>query len=100
MKGKVKFPRNFDRNAKSLVKHLLVADLTKRYGNLKGGVDNIKTHRWFSEIDWEALVQKKIPPTYKPTVKSKGDTSNYSTYPDSTEAPKTVKPAEDPFISW
>ena len=37
LKGKVKFPRDFDKNAKSLVKHLLVADLTKRYGNLKGG---------------------------------------------------------------
>jgi len=37
LKGKVKFPRNFDRGAKSLVKHLLVADLTKRFGNLKGG---------------------------------------------------------------
>lgn len=34
LKGKIRFPRNFDRNAKSLVKHLLVADLTKRYGNL------------------------------------------------------------------
>jgi len=33
LKGKIKFPRNFPRDAKSLVKHLLVADLTKRYGN-------------------------------------------------------------------
>jgi len=37
LRGKVRFPRNFDRNAKSLVKHLLVADLSKRYGNLKNG---------------------------------------------------------------
>lgn len=52
LKGKIKFPRNFDkynkpsssshfpllnRNAKSIVKHLLVADLSKRYGNLKNG---------------------------------------------------------------
>lgn len=100
LKGKVKFPRNFDKNAKSLCKHLLVADLTKRYGNLKGGVQDIKTHRWFADIDWDALAQKKIPAIYKPTVKSKGDTSNFSTYPDSTEAPKAVKPAEDPFINW
>ena len=34
LKGKVKFPRSFDKNAKSLVKHLLQADLAKRYGNL------------------------------------------------------------------
>ena len=49
LKGKVRFPRSFDkwiitytwykifRNAKSLVKHLLQADLSKRYGNLKDG---------------------------------------------------------------
>ncbi|EAS03842.2 CAMP-dependent kinase catalytic subunit (macronuclear) [Tetrahymena thermophila SB210] len=100
LKGKVKFPRNFDKNAKSLVKHLLVADLTKRYGNLKGGVNDIKTHRWFADMDWDALFHKKIPPTYKPVVKGKGDTSNYSSYPDSTELPKPIKPADDPFINW
>jgi protein kinase A len=32
--------------------------------------------------------------------REKGDTSNYSTYPDSTELPKVVKPADDPFIGW
>merc|ERR1712094_72898 len=32
LKGKIKFPRDFDKDAKSLVKHLLVADVTKRYG--------------------------------------------------------------------
>lgn len=52
LKGKIKFPRNFDKNAKSLVKHLLVADLSKRYGNLKNGANDIKNHRWFSSIDW------------------------------------------------
>ena len=58
LKGKVKFPRNFDKNAKSLVKHLLVGDLTKRYGNLKNGVNDIKNHRWFHGLDWTKLVNK------------------------------------------
>jgi len=35
--GKIKYPKNFEKNAKSLIKHLLVADLSKRYGNLKNG---------------------------------------------------------------
>ncbi|CAD8043716.1 unnamed protein product [Paramecium primaurelia] len=100
LKGKVKFPRNFQQEAKSLVKHLLVADLTKRFGNLKGGANDIKMHRWFQAMDWEFLVQKKLQPKYKPVVKNKGDTSNYSTYPDSTELPKPVKPTDDPFIGW
>jgi len=57
------------RNAKSLVKHLLVADLTKRYGNLKSGVNDIKNHRWFKNLDWKMLYDKKINPFYKPEVK-------------------------------
>lgn len=32
LKGKIKFPRDFEKKAKSLVKHLLVADTSKRYG--------------------------------------------------------------------
>lgn len=82
------------------MKHLLVADLTKRYGNLKGGVNDIKMHRFYQSLDWEMLLQKKLVPRYKPVVKTKGDASNYSTYPDSTELPKPVKPADDPFINW
>merc|ERR1712167_297383 len=33
--GKIYFPKYFDKNAKALVKKLLTADLSKRYGNLK-----------------------------------------------------------------
>ena len=37
LRGVIKFPRKFDRDARSLVKHLPQADLSKRYGNLKNG---------------------------------------------------------------
>lgn len=74
--------------------------MTKRYGNLKGGVNDIKTHRWFADINWDDLLAKKIVAPYKPVIKGKGDASNYSTYPDSTELPKSVKPSEDPFANW
>ena len=65
----MRFPRGFDRNAKSLVKHLLVADLSKRYGNLKKGVDDIKNHRWFKNLNWQLLIKKQIPVPYTPVVK-------------------------------
>lgn len=69
LKGKIKFPSGFDSNAKSLVKHLLEADLTKRYGNLKGGVNDIKGHRFFKSFDWEKLISKQLAPIYVPKVK-------------------------------
>ena len=100
LKGKIRFPSGFDSNAKSLVKHLLESDLTKRYGNLKGGVKDIKNHRFFKEMDWDKLLAKDIPPMYVPKVKSSSDISNFSSYPDSdTEAP-SIKKSEDPFLDW
>lgn len=100
LKGKVKFPKNFDKNCKSLVKHLLVADLSKRFGNLKNGVNDIKNHRWFADLNWDWILQKKLTAPYKPTVKSAGDTTNFSTYPDSETLSPAIKQSEDPFLDW
>ena len=36
---KIRFPKDFDNGAKSLIKHLTDHDLSKRYGNLLKGVD-------------------------------------------------------------
>jgi hypothetical protein len=51
-------------------------------------------------MDWDALLQKKMPAIYKPPIKGKNDTSNYGSYPDSTELPKAIKSSDDPFINW
>jgi len=74
--GKFRFTRSFDKNAKSLVKHLLVADTTKRYGNLKNGVDDIINHRWFSGLSFKKVFRKEIDPPYVPHIKYAYDTSN------------------------
>jgi protein kinase A len=63
---KPRYPGGFDKNVKSLVKHLLRRDLSKRFGNMVGGVNDIKTHRLFSDIDWNELLQKKIKLNYVP----------------------------------
>jgi len=60
LKGKIKFPLTFPKDAKSLVKHLLVADLAKRYGNLKNGSKDIKKHRWFKKFSWESCLNRKM----------------------------------------
>ena len=38
LKTKMKFPKDFDKDSKSLIKHLCAHDLSKRYGNLVNGV--------------------------------------------------------------
>jgi protein kinase A len=51
------------------VKHLLQADLSKRYGNLKNGVNDIKGHRFFNGINWTKLLSKEIKSPYIPEIK-------------------------------
>jgi len=78
--GKVRFPSHFTSDLKDLLRNLLSVDLTKRYGNLKNGVSDIKNHKWFSSVDWIAVYQKKLEAPFVPKIKSAGDTSNFDDY--------------------
>ena len=60
-----------------------VADVTKRYGCLKNGSNDIKNHRWFKSLDWYKLSQKKIPAPFLPQIGKPNDTSIFTEYPDS-----------------
>ena len=55
--GKLLLTKNFDKACRVLVKKLLTADLSKRYGNLKQGPDDILKHKWLSGLDWERLLK-------------------------------------------
>jgi protein kinase A len=78
--GKVRFPSHFTSDLKDLLRQLLSVDLTKRFGNLKNGVWDIKNHKWFSSVDWIAVYQKKLEAPFIPKIKSAGDTSNFDDY--------------------
>ena len=93
--GKVRYPPHFDPNAKDLIKRLLVADLSKRFGNLKNGTADIKKHKWFADLDWDKLFACEITPPYIPNVRHPGDTSNFDVYEEETEP--YGKPGPDPY---
>mmetsp|Transcript_15218 Transcript_15218/g.49953 ORF Transcript_15218/g.49953 Transcript_15218/m.49953 type:complete len:373 (+) Transcript_15218:124-1242(+) len=89
--GKLDFPSHFSRSSRDLVKKLLQADLTKRYGNLKGGARDIKVHPYFAGTDWGAVVRRELPAPIKPIVKGEDDVSNFDDYSD-------VGPLEHEFV--
>lgn len=55
-------------------------DLSKRYGNLKNGVNDIKAHKWFATTDWVSVVQRRIDAPFTPRVKGAGDATNFEEY--------------------
>lgn len=92
---KLKFPAHFDVLAKDLVKRLLTPDLSKRYGNLKNGVEDIKRHKWFSGVNWIVLGKCGIPAPFVPKLSHPGDTSNFDTYDEDHEP--YGAPGNDPY---
>jgi len=101
--NKPKYPARLSEDAKNLIKGLLQTDITKRYGNLKDGVNDIRNHKWFKGIDWTALYQCKIKAPYKPECSGPGDTHNFDKYPDSIDQPEEViysNDEEDAFANF
>jgi len=78
----------------------LTADLSKRYGNLKSGSDDILKHKWFASLDWKQLIAMALPAPFKPKMEDENDTSNFEDIPDSKELPPVVTNASDPFQDW
>ncbi|CAO3564965.1 unnamed protein product [Mortierella alpina] len=85
MAGKVKYPSHFQPALKDLLKRLLTADLTKRYGNLRGGATDIKNHPWFEGVNWDLVYSRQIEAPYRPTILGEGDASNFDDYPEDAE---------------
>lgn len=69
IKGKIKFPTSINPEAKSLIKHLLTGDVSKRIGTLKGGVKDVIEHKFFKDFDWRSLLFMTIVAPYVPIIK-------------------------------
>ena len=70
----VKFPKRItlSEDAKDIIKKLLEKDPKKRLGSHKG-IEEIKNHPFFSSIDFDMIVQKKIKAPFIPELSSETD---------------------------
>lgn len=54
-------------------------------------------HKWFAEMDWQALLEQKIKPPIRPQVSSSLDTSNFDDWgPD----PQRIEPYIPDGSNW
>lgn len=81
--GKVLFPRWVDAKAKDLIKGLLTLDPSKRLGNMTGGAEDIKRHKYYAGVDWNVVLEKKIPAPIPVRQNKPGDTRYFDKYPES-----------------
>ncbi len=82
--GKVRFPRDaLSLEGRNFVKGLLNRNPKHRLGANQGAAE-LKAHAFFNDVDWDALMKKKIVPPFKPKLKSELDVSNFD--PEFTNA--------------
>lgn len=82
--GKVRFPRDaLSNEGRNFVKGLLNRNPKHRLG-AKNDAEELKTHAFFADTDWNAMMHKMVVPPFKPKLKSVMDTSNFD--PEFTNA--------------
>ena len=60
LKDDIRFPLSLDltEDYKDFIRRLCTRDLSARLGNLRGGGSDVKSHLFFSSIDWNELEKK------------------------------------------
>ena len=99
LKRKIEFSSDFDDSSRSLIRHLLEPDLSKRYGNLKNGVNDIKNHLFYKSMNWDKLLKQEIEAPFIPKIKN-NDLKYYNVYPDSDDNAEAFNKDNDPFYDW
>ncbi|KAG5439114.1 hypothetical protein PCANB_001413 [Pneumocystis canis] len=75
--GKVRFPKDIlSPEGRNFVKELLIRNPKHRLGATRDTLE-LREHNFFDDIDWDALLKRKIPPPFKPVVSGEHDVSNF-----------------------
>ena len=91
----IHWPHTLSSVAKSFLQEILVQNPKRRLGYGSKGLENIKSHKFFSSIDWAKLRRKDVKVPFKPKIKKE----DYTGYIDKEfTSEKVVDTPMDPFL--
>jgi serine/threonine protein kinase len=102
----VKFPNFLSKEAVDILTKLFIKDPEKRLGSGPNGLEDIKSQPFFSSINWDSILAKKIKPPFTPKLRSETDTRYIdpdftSLAPtDSYHAGESLNDNENPFVGF
>ncbi|XP_076264769.1 protein kinase, cGMP-dependent at 21D isoform X2 [Rhynchophorus ferrugineus] len=85
---------NVGRSAQSLIKKLCRDLPSERLGYQRGGIMDIRKHKWFQGFDWDGLVARTLPSPIQQLVRGPCDTTNFDCFPKDNDIPP------DEFSDW
>ncbi|KAI7893124.1 kinase-like domain-containing protein [Mucor mucedo] len=89
---RVDWPEDISPELKDLLQNLLTADLDARYAS-----DQVKSHEWFSDYNFDQVLKRKVKPPYIPKVKDDGDATCFAKYKEPAHLYGNIR--GDPFRS-
>jgi serum/glucocorticoid-regulated kinase 2 len=101
--GLIRYPPYLSKDAVSLLQGFFIKDPEKRLGSGPNGLNDIKAHPFFKNLDWDAIFKKKIKPPFIPKISSDFDTkyidSEFTncTPSDSYNAGESLENSDNPY---
>ncbi|KAB7495040.1 Calcium-independent protein kinase C [Armadillidium nasatum] len=79
LRDDVLYPVWLSKEAVSILKGFMTKNPSKRLGCVteQGGESAICSHKFFKDIDWKALEERKVKPPFAPKIKGKRDAVNF-----------------------
>uniref|UniRef100_A0AAY4BNB4 protein kinase C n=1 Tax=Denticeps clupeoides TaxID=299321 RepID=A0AAY4BNB4_9TELE len=94
----VRYPRFLSTEAIGLMRRLLRRNPERRLGSGERDAEDVKKQPFFRTMDWESLLQRKLPPPFVPAVCNREDVSNFDAE-FTNEAPTLTPPRERRTLS-
>ncbi|XP_038831091.1 ribosomal protein S6 kinase alpha-2 [Salvelinus namaycush] len=94
LKAKLGMPQFLSPEVQSLIRALFKRNPANRLGAGPDGVEEIKRHHFFGNIDWNKLYRREIKPPFKPAVGRPEDTFHFD--PEFTSRTPTDSPGLPP----
>ncbi|KAJ3614684.1 hypothetical protein NHX12_018255 [Muraenolepis orangiensis] len=94
----VRYPRFLSTEAIGIMRRLLRRNPERRLGSGEKDAEEVKKQPFFRTMDWEALLQRKLPPPFVPRISGKEDVSNFDEE-FTAELPSLTPPREPCTLS-
>ncbi|XP_077058234.1 serine/threonine-protein kinase N1b isoform X1 [Siphateles boraxobius] len=89
----VRYPRFLSTEAIGIMRRLLRRNPERRLGSGEKDAEDIRKQPFFRNMDWDALLQRRVPPPFVPALTGKEDVSNFDSE-FTNEAPTLTPPRE------
>ncbi|KAK7167011.1 hypothetical protein R3I94_001418 [Phoxinus phoxinus] len=89
----VRYPRFLSTEAIGIMRRLLRRNPERRLGSGEKDAEDIRKQPFFRSMDWDALLQRRVPPPFVPALTGKEDVSNFDSE-FTNEAPTLTPPRE------